>query len=96
MLSHSFSAFRSQAMRPPPPSLGPRTKAAIRAAKRMEENMKLLTSDELLRCSKTELCDLFRQTDTELAELPEGLDREIVLLNRHAIRRALARFNLVL
>jgi hypothetical protein len=48
----------------------------------MEENMKVLTSDELLRCSKTELCDLFRQTESELAELPEGtLDREIVLIN---------------
>jgi hypothetical protein len=63
----------------------------------MEENMKVLTCDELLRCTKIELCDLFRQTDAELAELPEGtLDREIVLINRHAIRRALARFDMVL
>jgi hypothetical protein len=63
----------------------------------MEENMKVLTSDELLRCSKTELYDLFRQTDAELAELPEGtLDREIALVNRHAIRRALARLDVVL
>jgi hypothetical protein len=63
----------------------------------MEENMKVLTSDELLRCSKIELCDLFRQTDAELSELPEGtLDREIVLINRHAIRRALARLDVVL
>jgi hypothetical protein len=63
----------------------------------MEENMKVLTSDDLLRCSKTELCDLFRRTDAELAELPEGtLDREIVLINRHAIRRALARLDIVL
>jgi len=59
--------------------------------------MKVLTSDELLRCSKIELCDLFRQTDAELAELPEGtLDREIVLINRHAICRALARLDVVL
>jgi len=59
--------------------------------------MKVLTSDELLRCSKIELCDLFRQTDTELAELAVGsLDREIALLNRHAIRRALARLDVVL
>jgi hypothetical protein len=63
----------------------------------MEENMKVLTSDELLRCSKAELCDLFRQTTAELAELPEGtLDREIALINRHAIRRALARLDVVL
>jgi hypothetical protein len=63
----------------------------------MEENMKVLTSDELLRCSKTELCDLFRQTEADLCELPEGtLDREIALINRHKIRRALARFDLVL
>jgi hypothetical protein len=63
----------------------------------MEENMKVLTSDELLRCSKIELCDLFQQTDAELAELREGtLDREIVLINRHAIRRALARLDVVL
>jgi hypothetical protein len=62
----------------------------------MEENMKVLTDLELLRCSKTELCDLFRQTDAELSELPEGtLDREIVLINRHAIRRALARLDIV-
>jgi hypothetical protein len=63
----------------------------------MEENMKVLTSDELLRCSKTELCDLFRQTDAELSELPEGtLDHEIGLINRHAIRRALARLDVAL
>jgi hypothetical protein len=44
----------------------------------MEGNMRLLTSDELLRCSKTELCDLFRETEAELGALPEGsLDREI-------------------
>jgi hypothetical protein len=59
--------------------------------------MNVLTSDELRRCSKPELCDLFRQTDAELAKLPEGtLDREIVLINRHAIRRALARLDVVL
>ena len=59
--------------------------------------MKVLTSDELLRCSKIELCDLFRQAEAELAELPEGtLDREIALINRHAIRRALARLDVVL
>ena len=63
----------------------------------MEENMKVLTSDELLRCSKTELCDLFRQAESALCELPEGtLDHEIALLNRHKLRRALARFALVL
>jgi hypothetical protein len=62
----------------------------------MEENMKVLTSDEPLRCSKTELGDLFRQTDAELCELAEGtLDHEIALLNRHKIRRALARLDCV-
>lgn len=59
--------------------------------------MKVLTSDELLRCSKTELCDLFRQTDAELGALPEGTpDREIALLNLGKIRRALARLDVVL
>jgi hypothetical protein len=63
----------------------------------MEENMKVLTSDELLRCSKTELCDLFRQTTNALCEVPEGtLDHKIALLNRHKIRRALARLDIVL
>jgi hypothetical protein len=63
----------------------------------MEKNMRVLTSDELFRCSKIELTDLFRQTDAELCELPEGtLDREIALLNRHKIRRALARLDIVL
>ena len=58
--------------------------------------MKVLTSDELLGCSKTELSDLFRQTDAELCELPEGtLDHEIALLNLHKLRRALARLDLV-
>jgi hypothetical protein len=83
-------------MRPPPPSLALRRKAATSRPKPMEENMKVLTSDELLRCSKTELCDLFREADAELAELAEGtLNREIVLINRHAIRRALARLDIV-
>jgi len=59
--------------------------------------MKVLTSDELLRCSKPELCDLFRQTAAALCELPEGtLDHEIALLNLHKLRRALARLDLVL
>jgi hypothetical protein len=63
----------------------------------MEENMKVLTSDELIRCSKTELCDLFRQTSSALCELPEGtLDHEIALLNLHKLRRALARLDIVL
>ena len=59
--------------------------------------MRVLNSDELLRCSKIELTDLFRQTDAELCELPQGtLDHEIALINRHKIRRALARFDIVL
>ena len=58
--------------------------------------MKLLTSDELMRCSKPELCDLFRQTSSALAELAEGtFDHEIALLNLHKLRRALARHDLV-
>jgi len=56
--------------------------------------MKVLTSDELLRCSKIELGHLFRQTESDLCELPEGtLDHEIALLNRHKLRRALARLD---
>jgi hypothetical protein len=63
----------------------------------MEENMKVLTSDELLRCSKVELIDLFRQTETALCELADGsFEREIALLNLHKIRRALVRLDLVL
>jgi hypothetical protein len=62
----------------------------------MEENMKVLPSDELVRCSKAELLDLFRQTDAELVELAEGtFEREVVLINRHAIRRALARLDIM-
>jgi hypothetical protein len=84
-------------MRPPPPLLGLPQKAAIGAAQTMEENMRLLTSDELLRCSKGELCDLFRQTETSLCELAQGsLDHEIGRLNLHKIRRALARLEIVL
>ena len=59
--------------------------------------MKVLTSDELLRCSKTELCDLFRQTEADLCELPQGtLDHEVALLNLQKLRRALARLDVVL
>jgi hypothetical protein len=66
-----------------------------RRGQTMEENMKVLSSDELLRCSKLELIDLFRQTEADLCKLPEGtLEREIALLNRHKIRRALARLDI--
>lgn len=59
--------------------------------------MKVLTSDELLCCSKTELCDLFRATETSLCEFAQGtLDHEIARLNLHKIRRALARLDIVL
>jgi hypothetical protein len=63
----------------------------------MEEDMKLLTSDELTRCSKPELCDLFRQTSSALTELAEGtFDHGIAMLNLVKLRRALARFDVVL
>jgi hypothetical protein len=63
----------------------------------MEEDMKVLTSDELLRCSKAELCDLFRQTETALCE-PSGhpLDREVAMLNLEKIRRAITRLDVVI
>ena len=59
--------------------------------------MKVLTTDYLLRSTKAELCDLYRQTEDAMAEAAEGtLDREIALINRHAIRRALARLDIVI
>src|ERR1700736_3087628 len=62
--SPSPLSFRSQAMRPPPPELWASARRPRSARpKLMEENMKVPTSDELLRCSKTELCALFRQAD---------------------------------
>jgi hypothetical protein len=58
--------------------------------------MKVLTSDELLRCSKLELCDLFRQTSSDLTGLAEGtLDHQLATLNLVKLRRALARHDVV-
>src|SRR6266849_1079459 len=72
-LTHSSSSFRSQAMHPPPPSLGPPPEGRDwRGRKTMEETMRVLTLTELMRLTRTELCALLTRITNDLADLPEG------------------------
>jgi hypothetical protein len=58
----------------------------------MEETMRVLTINELMRLTRTELCALFTQISNELATLPEGSpERNNALMNLRNIRWALAR-----
>ena len=67
-------------------------KAAMGAAEKTEENMRLLTYFELSRCTKPQLWDLYRRALAALPSLPEGsLERANALLNIQHIRLFLAR-----
>jgi hypothetical protein len=89
---HSSSSFRSQAMHPPSPVQGLRQKAAISAAETMEETMRVLTLNELMRLTRTELCALAAQVTAALAEFPEGsTERLNAQINLRNIRAVLAR-----
>jgi hypothetical protein len=89
---HSSSSFPSQAMQPPPSSQGLRQKAANGAVETMEETMRILTIIELMRLTRTELCQLARQITSELPNYPEGSpERANALTNLRNIRFALAR-----
>jgi hypothetical protein len=58
----------------------------------MEETMRVLTINELMRLTRTELCALFAQVTNELATFPEGSpQRTAAYINLRNIRWALAR-----
>jgi hypothetical protein len=90
---HSSSSFRSQAMHPPPPSQGPPPEGRDwRGRKTMEETMRVLTINELLRLTRIELCDLVNRITAELREFPEGSPERIAaLVSLRHIRFVLAR-----
>jgi hypothetical protein len=58
----------------------------------MEEAMRVLTINELLRLTRIELCDLARRVTNELPKFPEGSsERANALTSLRNIRYALAR-----
>lgn len=90
--AHSSSSFRSQAMHPPPPVQGLRQKAAIGAVGTMEETMRVLTLNELMRLTRIELCALAARMTTALSEFPEGsYECAAARINLRNIRVVLAR-----
>ncbi|MFZ0424244.1 MAG: hypothetical protein WAL80_15325 [Xanthobacteraceae bacterium] len=63
-----------------------------RGRKTMEKTMRVLTINELMRLTRTELCGLYSQITNQLIKLPEGSpDRGTALNNIANIRAALAR-----
>jgi hypothetical protein len=57
----------------------------------MEETMRVLTINELMRMAKIELCDLATRITNVLPEFPEGSpERDAALINLRRIRRVLA------
>src|SRR6202050_2812946 len=66
-------SFRSQAMQPLHPELWPPSEGRDRRGQKlMEEKMRVLTINELMRLARIELCGLFTQITNELATIPEG------------------------
>jgi hypothetical protein len=89
---HSSSSFRSQAMHPPSPGLGLRQKAAIGAVDTMEETMRVLTLNELMRLTRTELCGLAAKITAAMPTFREGSpQRTAAYINLRNIRAVLAR-----
>lgn len=90
--AHSFSSFRSLAMRPPSPVQGLRQKAEVGAVEAMEETMRVLTINELMRVTRTELCGLLARITAELPIYREGSpQRTAAFINLRNIRAVLAR-----
>jgi hypothetical protein len=78
--------------RPPSPAQGLRQKAAIGAVKMMEETMQILTINQLMRLTRTELCALAAQIRNALPDYPEGsVDQQNALTTLRNIRFVLAR-----
>ncbi|MDA9426230.1 hypothetical protein XH97_29530 [Bradyrhizobium sp. CCBAU 53380] len=89
---HSSSSFWSQAMHPPSSVRGLRQKAAIGAVETMEETMRVLTPNELMRLTRTELCALAARMTAALTEFPEGsYEYAAAHINLRNIRSMLAR-----
>ena len=79
-------------MHPPSPGLGLRQKAAIGAVETMEETMRVLTLNELMRMTRTELCGLMAEMTKAMTEFPEGsTERLNAQVNLRNIRSVLAR-----
>jgi hypothetical protein len=58
----------------------------------MEETMRVLTINELMRLTRIELCDLVQRITNELPKFPEGSpERANALTSLRNIRYALAR-----
>ena len=64
-----------------------------RGQKLMEEKMRVLTINELLRMTRKELCDLAAHIAAALPIYREGSPGRITLINLRSIRWALARQN---
>jgi hypothetical protein len=78
-------------MHPPPPAQGLRQKAAIGAVETMEENMRVLTLNELMRLTRTELCALLAKITAALPTYREGSpQRTAAYINLRNIRAVLA------
>ncbi|MGH9563195.1 MAG: hypothetical protein ACRD3S_17210 [Terracidiphilus sp.] len=89
---HSSSLFRSQAMQPPSSVQGLRRKAAIGAVQTMEETLRVLTINELMRLTRTELCSLAAQITVKLSTFRAGSpQRTTAYVNLRNIRAVLAR-----
>jgi hypothetical protein len=79
-------------MHPPSPAQGLRQKAAIGAVETMEETMRVLTLNELMRLTRTELCGLLAQITAALPTFREGSpQRTAAYINLRNIRSVLAR-----
>jgi hypothetical protein len=82
-------------MHPPSKAQGLRQKAAIGVVRRMEETMRVLTLNELMRLTRIELCALAARMTTALSEFPEGsYEYATAYINLWNIRRVLARCDL--
>jgi hypothetical protein len=76
----------------PSPVQGLRQKAAIGAVETMEETMRVLTLNELMRLTRIELCALAAQIANALGDFPEGsIERLNAQINLRNIRSVLAR-----
>jgi hypothetical protein len=80
-------------MQPPHPELWPPSEGRDRRGQKlMEEKMRVLTINELLRMTRKELCDLAARISALLPTYREGsAARTAVLINLRNIRWALAR-----
>src|SRR5260370_41073431 len=90
--AHSSSSFRWQAMQPPPPELWPPSEGRDRRGQRlMEEAMRVLTINELLRLTRTELCALAARITADLPTYEGLAGRSAALINLRNVRCAMAR-----